>query len=408
MKIFLSVLSIMMLSFSITFAGTLKVTNNSSNVDNHKLWKETIIPTFEKENPDIKVEMTIYDHEAYKTQIRNFLPAEPPDVVNWFSGNRMKFFVNQGLFEDVSDVWDQNNLHNELAAARSTMTVDGKQWGVPTGYYQWGFYYRKDIFAKYGLGEPRSMADLMNIFETLKKNGVAPIAIGTKYLWTAAGWFDFLNLRINGYDFHMALMDGEVSYEDQRLDRVFDVWGEIAKSGYYIDNHASYSWQEGMAPMINGDAAMYLLGNFIIPDLMRAGLKGKIGYFQFPVIDGSVRTYEEAPTDSMHIPARAKNKKDAKKLLAFLGRADIQKIIADASGNLSTNNQSPPPTDEFLKIGFKVLSESAGLAQFYDRDTPPEMAKEGMKGFQEFMVKPDREKQIRQRIERARKRIFKK
>jgi|TARA_B000000532_G_scaffold90929_1_gene72779 multiple sugar transport system substrate-binding protein len=408
MKIFLSVLSIMMLSFSITFAGTLKVTNNSSNVDNHKLWKETIIPTFEKENPDIKVEMTIYDHEAYKTQIRNFLPAEPPDVVNWFSGNRMKFFVNQGLFEDVSDVWDQNNLHNELAAARSTMTVDGKQWGVPTTYYQWGFYYRKDIFAKYGLGEPRSMADLMNIFETLKKNGVTPIAIGTKYLWTAAGWFDFLNLRINGYDFHMALMDGEVSYEDQRLDRVFDVWGEIAKSGYYIDNHASYSWQEGMAPMINGDAAMYLLGNFIIPDLMRAGLKGKIGYFQFPVIDGSVRTYEEAPTDSMHIPARAKNKKDARRFLAFLGRADIQKIIADASGMLSTNNQSPPPTDEFLKIGFKVLSESAGLAQFYDRDTPPEMAKEGMKGFQEFMVKPDREKQIRQRIERARKRIFKK
>ena len=398
----------MMLSFSITFAGTLKVTNNSSNVDNHKLWKETIIPTFEKENPDIKVEMTIYDHEAYKTQIRNFLPAEPPDVVNWFSGNRMKFFVNQGLFEDVSDVWDQNNLHNELAAARSTMTVDGKQWGVPTTYYQWGFYYRKDIFAKYGLGEPRSMADLMNIFETLKKNGVAPIAIGTKYLWTAAGWFDFLNLRINGYDFHMALMDGEVSYEDQRLDRVFDVWGEIAKSGYYIDNHASYSWQEGMAPMINGDAAMYLLGNFIIPDLMRAGLEGKIGYFQFPVIDGSVRTYEEAPTDSMHIPARAKNKKDARRFLAFLGRADIQKIIADASGMLSTNNQSPPPTDEFLKIGFKVLSESAGLAQFYDRDTPPEMAKEGMKGFQEFMVKPDREKQIRQRIERARKRIFKK
>ena len=408
MKIFLSVLSIMMLLFSITFAGTLKVTNNSSNADIHKLWKETIIPTFEKENPDIKVEMTIYDHEAYKTQIRNFLPAEPPDVVNWFSGNRMKFFVNQGLFEDVSDVWDQNNLHNELAAARSTMTVDGKQWGVPTTYYQWGFYYRKDIFAKYGLGEPRSMADLMNIFETLKKNGVTPIAIGTKYLWTAAGWFDFLNLRINGYDFHMALMDGEVSYEDQRLDRVFDVWGEIAKSGYYIDNHASYSWQEGMAPMINGDAAMYLLGNFIIPDLMRAGLEGKIGYFQFPVIDGSVRTYEEAPTDSMHIPARAKNKKDARRFLAFLGRADIQKIIADASGMLSTNNQSPPPTDEFLKIGFKVLSESAGLAQFYDRDTPPEMAKEGMKGFQEFMVKPDREKQIRQRIERARKRIFKK
>ena len=94
--------------------------------------------------------------------------------------------------------------------------------------------------------------------------------------------------------------------------------------------------------------------------------------------------------------------------MAFLARPDIQSMVAEVEGMLPTNNQSPAPSDEFLKIGFKVLSESAGLAQFYDRDTNPEMAKEGMKGFQEFMVKPDREKQIRKRIEKVRKRIFKK
>ena len=160
-------------------AGTINVTNNSSNSDVHKLWKERIIPMFEKENPGIKVKMTIYDHEAYKTAIRNFLQAEPPDVVNWFSGNRMKFFVVQGLFEDVSDVWNKHDLHAKLSSARSTVTLDGKQWGVPTTYYQWGFYYRKDIFAKYGLGEPRSMGDLRHISETLKKNGITPFTIGT-------------------------------------------------------------------------------------------------------------------------------------------------------------------------------------------------------------------------------------
>ncbi|HJM07562.1 MAG TPA: extracellular solute-binding protein [SAR324 cluster bacterium] len=407
MKKIIGVFLFILVSVNVTFSGTLKITNNSSNPDIHKLWNEQIIPGFEKENPGIKVEMTVYDHEAYKTAIRNFLQAEPPDVVNWFSGNRMKFFVDQGLFEDVSDVWDKNNLHSQLSSARSTVTVEGKQWGLPTTYYQWGVYYRKDIFAKYGLGEPRSWGDMMNIAETLKKNGITPFTIGTKYLWTAAGWFDFLNLRINGYDFHMALMGGEISYEDKRLDRVFDVWGDMARKGYYIENHASYSWQEGQAPMINGEAAMYLMGNFVVPDLVKAGLDGKIGYFQFPVIDGSVRTYEDAPTDSMHIPSKAKNKADAKKFLAYVARPDIQGTIAQASGMLSSNNQSPVPDDEFLKIGFKVLSESAGLAQFYDRDTTPEMAKEGMKGFQEFMVKPEREKQIRQRIERARKRIYK-
>ncbi len=248
----------------------------------------------------------------------------------------------------------------------------------------------------------------MHICATLKKNGITPFTIGTKYLWTAAGWFDFLNLRVNGYDFHMGLMDGDISYEDKRLDKVFDIWGDLARKGYFVENHASLSWQEGQAPMINGDAAMYLMGNFVVSALKEGGLTGKIGYFQFPVIDGNVRTWEEAPTDSVHIPSKAKNKADARTFLAFLARPNVQSMVANVEGMLPTNNQSPAPSDEFLKIGFKVLSESAGLAQFYDRDTNPEMAKEGMKGFQEFMVKPDREKQIRKRIEKVRKRIFKK
>ena len=74
---------------------------------------------------------------------------------------------------------------------------------------------------------------------------------------------------------------------------VYLMSGVKLQKNYYIENHASYSWQEGMAPMINGDAAMYLLGNFIVGDLMRAGLDRKIGYFQFPVIDGSVRTMKK-------------------------------------------------------------------------------------------------------------------
>ena len=236
-KFIFSLVATTLLILTTAMGGTINVTNNSSNTDNHKLWKEKIIPMFEKENPGIKVKMTIYDHEAYKTAIRNFLQAEPPDVVNWFSGNRMKFFVDQGLFEDVSDVWKKHGLDSQLSAARSTMTVNGKQWGVPLTYYQWGIYYRKDIFTKYGLGVPKSWADFMHVSSILKKNGVTPFAIGTKYIWTAAGWFDFLNLRVNGYDFHMALMDGTISYEDSRLDKVFDLWEELVRKNYFIENH---------------------------------------------------------------------------------------------------------------------------------------------------------------------------
>ena len=72
-KFIFSLVATTLLILTTAMGGTINVTNNSSNTDNHKLWKEKIIPMFEKENPGIKVKMTIYDHEAYKTAIRNFL-----------------------------------------------------------------------------------------------------------------------------------------------------------------------------------------------------------------------------------------------------------------------------------------------------------------------------------------------
>jgi multiple sugar transport system substrate-binding protein len=132
-----------------------------------------------------------------------------------------------------------------------------------------------------------------------------------------------------------------------------------------------------------------------------------MGFFQFPVIDASVPLYEDAPTDTIHIPARAKNKEDARKFLAFMARAENQTALNNVLGQLPPNRESQVKDDRFLSAGFEMLSASAGLAQFYDRDTNPEMAKLGMQGFQEFMVKPDRLDGILKRLDKARKRIFK-
>lgn len=43
-----------------------------------------------------------------------------------------------------------------------------------------------------------------------------------------------------------------------------------------------------------------------------------------------------------------------------------------------------------LQTSVKILNAAENTAQLYDRDNDPAMAKEGMKGFQEFMVHPDR------------------
>ncbi len=68
----------------------------------------------------------------------------------------MRPYVEAGLFEDISDLWEEPDSE-ELASTKGAMTIDGKQWGVPYTYYQWGVYYRKDIFDQYGLSEPTTL-----------------------------------------------------------------------------------------------------------------------------------------------------------------------------------------------------------------------------------------------------------
>ncbi|WP_236627985.1 ABC transporter substrate-binding protein, partial [Sulfitobacter sp. HI0129] len=124
----------------------------------------------------------LFDHEGYKTSIRNFLTADAPDLANWYAGNRMLPYVEAGLFEPVDDVWEQNGLGETLASAKGSMTIDGKIWGVPYTYYQWGIYYRSHIFEQNGLTAPETFHHLLAAFNTLSETGSTPITIGTKYL----------------------------------------------------------------------------------------------------------------------------------------------------------------------------------------------------------------------------------
>jgi multiple sugar transport system substrate-binding protein len=367
---------------------------------------EEMVNKFRAEYPDIDVTLNTFDHEAYKTAIRNFLAADPPDVALWFAGNRMKFFVDQGLLMDISDLWDEADFNDSMASSKPTLTVDGRQYGVPWGYYQWGVFYRTDIFDEYGLSVPETWDEFLHVGDTLVENGITPVTIGTKFLWTAGGWFDYLNLRINGFDYHMDLMDGTASYLDPELDEVFDVWADLIDRGFFLNNHATYSWQEAQAPMINGQAAMYLIGNFITPDLASAGVIDDIGFFQFPRINPAVGMYEDAPMESYHIPSGAQNVEEAKLFLEFVSQPEVLADFAYEVGNIPPNRYSRPPEDRFTRAGFDMLNAADGLAQFYDRDTNPEMASIGMQGFQEFMVNPDRVDAIRARLDRERQQIF--
>lgn len=365
------------------------------------------VQIFQEDHPDYEIVHSIVAHEDFKQAIRAYLTAStPPDVMTWFAGNRARFFIDNDLIMDISDLWESEGWNESYPKGfRAMSTVDGNQYFLPTSWYWWAVYYRPSIFAELNLEPPETWEEFMEVNETLKENGITPLAIGTKFRWTAAAWFDYLNMRINGPQFHIDLMLCKESYDDPRVAKVFEYWGELLEKGYFLEDAAAYSWQEALEPFIAGDAAMYLMGDFIrdsLPDEIEADLD----FFRFPIIDPSVPIGEDAPTDGFFIAANSQHPEAAKEFLAYLGGVDYQTLFAEDLGRLPTNSGVDRTmfTAQQQK-GMELIDGADFVAQFYDRDTTPELADEGMNAFMAFWDDPDSIADLLADLEAARQEI---
>lgn len=382
---------------------TLTIINNGNN-ENQTAVLKRIVADFEKAR-GVKVSLNFMDHEAHKTAIRNYLVAGAPDVCFWFSGNRMKAFVQRGLFDDISDLVAKENYPAVLGGTLGSVTVEGKQYGLPLAGTLWGNFYLKNVFDEKGLTAPTTWEETLAYGEAAKSAGMAPLAFGSKELWPCAGFFDELNLRINGLDNHIALMDGKLSYLDPMLTPVFDHWEELIKAGFFLENHTSFGWQEAGALLGQRKAGMMNLGNFVKYVIPEADLP-HLTFVPFPKI-ADIGRFEDFSTDSIHIPSNAKNKELAREFLAFIYQPENLSAYLEPAGNVPPRNDLPPSKDPLVNAAVESLKTVEGTAQYYDRDTDPDMAQAGLNGFQEFMAKPERRQDILVRLDDTRKRIFK-
>ena len=200
---------------------------NSYNSDpDPRAFDEKLVQIFNEQNPETPLDHSTVQHEDFKQAIRAYLVADPaPDVMTWFAGNRARFFIDKGLILDISDVWESENWVEDYPKGFKAMSsVDGKQYFVPSNWYWWAVFYRKSIFEENGITPPETWDELLEVCDTLDGAGVIPITIGTKFRWTAAAWFDYINMRVNGPQFHLDLMLGKESYDDPRVKAVFEKW----------------------------------------------------------------------------------------------------------------------------------------------------------------------------------------
>ena len=177
-----------------------------------------------QEQAGITVKINVNDHNTFQNQISSYLQATPDDVVKWFAGNRVRFFASKGLVSPIDDVWAEIEQYMTPGLKAASLGSDGKAYFVPVYNYPWVVLYRKSLFEEKGYTIPTTIEEFKALGDKMKADGLVPLAFGDQDGWPAMGTFDILNMRLNGYDFHIGLMEGTEKWNDPKTKAVFEYW----------------------------------------------------------------------------------------------------------------------------------------------------------------------------------------
>ena len=358
-------------------------------------------------NPAIQVSTNTIDHNTFQENITNYLQGQPDDVFTWFAGYRMRFFAQQGLVGDISDVWSGITGATEALKQQAT-GEDGKQYFIPFDYYPWAVFYRPSLFAARGYTPPKTLDEFVALATRMRQDGLTPIAFGDKDGWPAMGTFDQLNLRINGYQFHADLMAGKQAWDSAKVKAVFDTWRRLLP--LHQEAALGRTWQEAAQTLQRKQAGTYVLGMFVGQQFSPGADLDDLDFFPFPEIDPSIGTDAiEAPIDGFMMAARPKNEAAAKKFLGYLATAPAQATYIKSDPTVIATNSSAD-TSGYTKLQKKAveyISSAKSISQFMDRDTRPDFASTVMiPALQQFIGNPTDIDGLTRSIESQKKTIF--
>lgn len=353
-------------------AGSATFGSNASDPVPKKAWA-TFVSAFEKKS-DGKITINTSDHNSFQNKISNYLQGSPDDAFTWFAGYRMRYYAKKGLVGDISDVWQKIGDNYTAGLKKASTGDDGKQYFVPNYNYPWGFFYRKSVWAEKGYQIPATWDDLIALAKRMQADGIIPVAFADKDGWPADGTFDYLNMRINGYQFHLDLCAHKEPWDSSKVQEVFDTWKELLP--YQDPSAAGLTWQEAAQKLGNKQAGMYLLGSFVTQQFTDPAVLADVGFFPFPEIKVEGRDAVEAPIDGLMLSKKGAQSQTAKDMLAYLGTGAGQLAYwkVDSANIMTAKDADTSGYSDFTKKLGNVISDAKYISQFFDRDALPAMA----------------------------------
>jgi raffinose/stachyose/melibiose transport system substrate-binding protein len=228
-------------------------------------WKEPLAE-FAKLYPNIDIKWTKYSVDEIKQALRVAAASgKMPDMWTNWGGSLAAPYIDGGhALEITPEIAAKYGFDKNISpVALDLAKRNGKLYSVPVWVRPMTIVYKKSLFDKLGIPEPKTFADLEKAMETLKSKGVTPIAVGGKFSWMTMRTTDFLIEHFAGPEMHDKLFALEASYNSPEVVQAFAKLKEWVDKGYFNEGFISIDPGQSLPLLFQDKAGTTFQGPWI-------------------------------------------------------------------------------------------------------------------------------------------------
>jgi glucose/mannose transport system substrate-binding protein len=292
---------------------------------------------YKKQNPSVEIVNATVAGGAgtnakavLKTRMQG---GDPPDSFQVHGGAELvDTWVKTGFMESLSSMFQSEGLMSKFPKDLiNIVSYQGSVYSVPVNVHRGNvLWYNMKVFSENKLAAPKTWDEFFKAADVLKAKGIAPLSLGDKNKWEAAHLFEDILVSTLGAGGYRGLWSGQTAWTGDGVKRALETYAKIL--GYVNADHAAGTWDSASQMLLEGKAAMNIMGDWAAGYFTSKGWKPNANY-GWAAAPGTSGVFVVV-TDTFGLPKKAPHRAEALAWLKVAASKEGQEAFNPLKGSI--------------------------------------------------------------------------
>lgn len=306
---------------------------------------------FMEENPGLDIEYTFANTKARSFMDPRWRAGDAPDTDYFvFNAQVPSTYEFTDYLLDLAPYFEEDPAWRDsfYDSYDSITHLGDAVYGVISDCHVLGLYYNKAYFDDLGIKVPETWDELLTACETLKVNGIDPIAVTGTYTPYMGYISDYIMIREVGYDAAKeAVLNGKMS-ENPGIRRAMEKAKVLADNKYLLNGFEGTDFTAAQMQFFQGKCGMIVMGTWLTSEMADSIPEDfQLGITTFPTVadadEGVDQTETLSHNNIISINKDSENLEAAIAWAKYFTSEEVQSVRAEKTNLISAVKTVPVP-----------------------------------------------------------------